>query len=623
MAAARKQGRNLSRFAVTLSAALVISSSGTAVVAALMQARSERDARRVAEEHRPVEVHSQDYVSSNECRSCHPSEYASWSSSYHRSMTQVATARTVMGKFDGVRLSDGQDYVLGHSDDAFYVDITARPGAVPERHPITLITGSHHMQTYWFETGHDRSLGQLPFVFLNADQRWVPRDAIFIEPPQAPQRVADGRWNAACIACHTTLGQPRIDASGKFDTQVAEFGIACEACHGPGEEHVARNRSPLARYAQHFSGGGDQSIVQPRKLTHERASYICGQCHATLLYDSPASMRDWNEHGPRFRPGGDLPSSVWLLQPSRANADPRIAGVVEHDRAHVDGQFWSDGVMRVSGREFNGMVDSPCYERGELSCSSCHAMHQSADDPRPAEAWHVGQLAVGMEGDRGCLQCHAELAENLRQHTQHAPESEGSRCYNCHMPYTSYGLLKALRSHRIDVPSVAASVDAGRPNACNLCHLDKSLGWTARQLSERYGLATPPLEGDDATVPFAELIGLRGDAGQRALIAWAMGWAPAQAASKPRFAPALLGVLMDDPYDAVRYIAERSLRSLGPRVRGFRYDFVSRPADREPVAAQVAHLMQPDMPREERERMRDLFSRLLESRDDKPVRLLE
>jgi hypothetical protein len=539
-------------------------------------------------------------------------------------MTQVATPGSVQGRFDGVKLADSAQYTLGRSGSGFFVDIAA-PGVALERHSIALVTGSHHMQTYWFETGHDRSLGQLPFMYLNADQRWVPRDAIFIQPPSAAIKVPEGRWNASCITCHTTLGQPRIDAKGKFDTQVAEFGIACEACHGPAEDHVALNRSPLARYRRHFGGVTDEAIVQPKKLTHERGSYVCGQCHATLLYDSPASMRDWNEHGPAFRPGGDLPAAVWLLQPSHASVDPRIAGVLTRDRSHVDGQFWSDGVMRVSGREFNGMVDSPCYERGEMACTSCHAMHQTADDPRPVETWHAGQLAVGMDGDRGCLQCHESIGRSLAQHTHHAAESDGSRCYNCHMTYTSYGLLKALRSHRIDVPNVTATLDAGRPNACNLCHLDKSLGWTASKLREMYGVASPVVEGDAAEVPLAVWMGLRGDAGQRALIAWALGWRSAQAAYRSNVNPALLGVLMDDPYDAVRYIAERSAQSLGVDTQRLGYDFVPRPPERPSIAARVTEVLsqRSQSNSSARETSASLFERLLRERDDKPVQLLE
>jgi len=40
---------------------------------------------------RPIEVTGGGYRSSDTCRACHPSQYASWHASYHRTMTQVAT----------------------------------------------------------------------------------------------------------------------------------------------------------------------------------------------------------------------------------------------------------------------------------------------------------------------------------------------------------------------------------------------------------------------------------------------------------------------------------------------------------------------------------------------------
>jgi hypothetical protein len=540
-------------------------------------------------------------------------------------MTQVAGPGSVFGTFDGVELGDGPRYRLDREGDGFFVNVATVPGESGSRRPITLVTGSHHMQIYWFETGTGRALGQLPFVYLKADQRWVPRDDIFIEPPRATRPIADGRWNASCIACHTTWGQPRIDAQGEFDTRVAEFGIACEACHGPGEEHLARNRSPLSRYARHLGSGEDASIVNPGKLTHQRASHVCAQCHATWLHDGPDSMRRWNENGLAYRPPGDLfAGTVWLLQPSREANDVRVVRMLANDRTYVEGLFWRDGMMRVSGREYNGMIDSVCYARGELSCLSCHAMHQPASDHRPPDVWSDDQLRVGMDGDRACLQCHSEYASKLADHTHHAPDSAGSRCLNCHMPYTSYGLLKALRSHRIDVPGVSATVTAGRPNACNLCHLDKSLGWTATWLRKRYGIESPALDADQENVELALLLGLTGDAGQRALIAWALGWGPARVASNRAFMPALLGVLMDDPYDAVRYIAERSLRSL-PDVdaRALKYDFVRRPAERESVASSVANLGKVELTATERQRLQTLYEQLGRRRDDRPVRLLE
>ena len=42
-----------------------------------------------------------------------------------------------------------------------------------------------------------------------------------------------------------------------------------------------------------------------------------------------------------------------------------------------------------------------------------------------------------------------------------------------------------------------ATLATGRPNACNLCHLDKTLGWTAQYLEQWYGVTRPALDTDE------------------------------------------------------------------------------------------------------------------------------
>src|SRR5262249_16962332 len=149
------------------------------------------------------------------------------------------------------------------------------------------------------------------------------------------------------------------------------------------------------------------------------------------------------------------------------------------DPTYLPGTFWSDGLVRVSGREFNGLVDSPCFARAidpqhTLTCTSCHTLHKASDDSRPTAEWADShQLAPGKETNEACVGCHQSIGVNLTSHTRHRADSSGSSCYNCHMPYTSYGLLRALRSHTITVPTVRESVEVGRPNACNACHLDR------------------------------------------------------------------------------------------------------------------------------------------------------
>ena len=72
---------------------------------------------------------------------------------------------------------------------------------------------------------------------------------------------------------------------------------------------------------------------------------------------------------------------------------------------------------------------------------------------------------------------------------------------------------------------------------------------------------------------------LRGDAGQRALAAWSYGWEPAQTASGTSWMVPYLGELLGDPYDAVRFIAAKSLRTI-PGFETLQYDFTGTRDDR-------------------------------------------
>jgi len=223
-----------------------------------------------------------------------------------------------------------------------------------------------------------------------------------------------------------------------------------------------------------------------------------------------------------------------------------------------------------------------------MSCLSCHEMHQAADDLRPREEWGDDQLHPGMRGNTACTQCHDEYEDEsfLAAHTHHAPSSTGSNCYNCHMPYTTYGLLKGIRSHEVSSPDVRASVETGRPNACNQCHLDKTMGWAAQRLKEWYGITPPGLTAEQREIAASILWALKGDAGQRALMAWSFGWEPARTVSGTDWFAPFLATLAGDPYHAVRYIAYRSLKDL-PSASGLRYDYMMERPERDRAVMQV------------------------------------
>jgi hypothetical protein len=302
-----------------------------------------------------------------------------------------------------------------------------------------------------------------------------------------------------------------------------------------------------------------------------------------------------------------------------------MQALLADDSRFIRDAFWPDGKVRVSGREYNGLIESPCYQRATtpertLSCFSCHTLHRRSDDPRTLVEWADDQLAwvaptsssaeantavsgslspaerapvASGEGDRdlreddeACLQCHDAMRQRVASHTHHQAGSSGSRCYNCHMPYTTYGLLKTIRSHTVSRPTVAESTETGRPNACNLCHLDRTLGWTSAALTEWYGTASPALTDDQRQVAASILWLLEGDAGLRAIVSRAMAWPPAQRASGTAWMAPYLAQLLDDPYDAIRLGAASAIAAI-PGYSDLRLDATAPPAERRQMQLQV------------------------------------
>lgn len=531
--------------------------------------------------HTPHQGRDGGYVSSDTCIACHPGEYHSWHRSYHRTMTQLATPAAVVAPFDDVHLAaGGRTYDLSRRGDAYFVDMVdlqaeraqaRNKGPAPGRREVQVVmtTGSHAMQTYWVEAKDTREVFNLPWVYEFASRRWLPRESVFLRDPAAgPFKQT---WNDNCIGCHSTGPQPKLGKQGA-DTRVGELGIACEACHGPGAAHVEANRDPLRRYQKHLAGAPDPTIVNPARLDPERSSQVCGQCHSVNLINDPKGWYAGDGHV--YRPGDDLGASREVLLPRSDPDNPGLKWAVSTDANYLDQYFWRDGMVRVSGREYNGMVESKCHTAGGMTCLSCHSMHGDEPDMQPKP---------GLRGAAACLQCHPQFgeADALTAHTHHPAGSSGSDCLNCHMPYTTYGLLRGLRSHLVDSPTVAATQATGRANACNACHLDKPLAWADERLSSWYGQPSQAstLTEEDRSVAAEVQWLLRGDAGQRALAAWYAGWAAAQDASGADWQAAHLAELLTDPYDAVRLIAARSLKTL-PGYADSEYDAIAPPAQR-------------------------------------------
>ena len=522
----------------------------------------------------PYQRTDNEYVGSNSCKECHTDEHKSWHDSYHRSMTQIMSPESVKAAFNGQSLIfEGEKFTMQKRGEEYWttiesIDATKNspngkdPNAIDVR--MGMVTGSHHMQVFWLPGMMGNLQIGFPFAWLIEEKRWAPRNSLFIRNPHSV--ISKENWNMNCIRCHTTGPKPKPNKKEqRFESEVADLGISCEACHGPGQQHVDRQLS-LAKMTNEERtkaiASQPLSIIQPADLDHKRSTQVCGSCHGMKWFDK---SENWTEKGFSYRPGDDLAKTTPIIQPSKANEQDWLKPVLENNPEILDDFFWEDGKIRVTGREYNGLLESPCHQRGTMSCVSCHSMHNS--DPND-------QLASGMRTNKACLQCHKEMGDNISAHTLHPVNSAGSNCYNCHMPHTSYGLLKAIRSHTIETPNIATTLKTGRPNACNLCHLDKTLDWTAEHLAKRTNkpkINVPPIHKTTA----ASIVWLlKGEAGQRALAAWHMGWEPALKISGTGWQSPILADSLNDPYSAVRYIANKALLKQ-PGFNSFKFDFVA------------------------------------------------
>ncbi len=588
---------------------------------------------------RPIQETREDFVSSEQCRECHQSNHASWHASYHRTMTQVAHADTVMGTFTNQVVSvfgGKENYQMFVHEGLPWMkrlenNQAIHPPGLENAVPAVLTTGSHHMQVYWSPTGEGRELNLMPLVYLKQAERWIPRDAAFLLPPQKSSQSELGRWNQICIQCHTTDGRNHMPQSADeaIETKASEFGISCEACHGPGKQHIAYHKLEATDEARPKI----DPIVNPAELDHQRSAQVCGGCHSVSA--NHGEPDEWVQ----FRAGRDLEKEriVFDRTPETLGWLAKYNSVNTNDTSKVEEAygrwFWEDGVARVSGREYSALRKSGCHTRGEMSCISCHRVHPSRLDDDELKNWADDMLEPHMRGDQSCLQCHEKKEYAVSSHTHHKTDSSGSHCMNCHMPHTNYGLLKAIRDHSVGSPSVKETVELGRPNACNLCHLDKPLKWTNEHLADWYDIKPVELTEDQSKIATGALWTLKGDAGLRALVAWHLGWPEAMNTSGTDWMIPYLANLLNDRYDAVRFIAGRSLEA-HREYREFEYDFLATDMKRRLIAKNLLQLWATANPTSGTDRratliddsgkiLQEEYDRLLRRRDIRAVVLAE
>lgn len=534
----------------------------------------------------PRDLHDVAYATSAECQRCHQDHYASWHRTYHRTMTAEATGDTVLGDFDGAAVAYGGVTARFTRERGTFVVTFYEEGRAARRAEVERVVGSHRYQQLLARD--DDLYVRLPVAWHVGEQRWFHMNGAFLTPdPVGLDTTIDRadydrhvvRWNDNCIFCHNVAPNPGREGD-RFESTVAELGIACEACHGPAEAHVALNSNPVRRYWLQLTGSDDPTMVSPADLDADRSAEVCGRCHGQRITDD---IDRFHTDGDPYVPGDRLTDySDPLWRDTALDGDPGPFAL----------RFWRDGTPRLTAYEYQGMLLSPCAEGGEMTCASCHAMHEG--DP-------AGQIRPSATGDAACTQCHTELGTPaaLAAHTRHEPAGSGARCVACHMPPIVYGLVSIHRSHRVEVPDPAQHAADGRPDACTLCHIERTRAWAATELARgwpRDERTATEATSSPAEWPEVDRALLAGDPIERAVTASAIG--DGRSARDHRRDAARLGILLDalrdDPYPAVRWITWRAGRALHPARVWDTYDPMAGPAAREVSVASIERALGPE-----------------------------
>jgi predicted CXXCH cytochrome family protein len=365
-------------------------------------------------------------------------------------MVQPATAKAVQGDFARGRVVlRGLPYLLRQANGVFYITEAYLTGKAQE-HRVEYTLGNRRIQHYLTKLP-DGKVIVLPPSWDIQRKEWFHN--LDIDDPEEAPGVQVQVWNKSCYSCHVSQQEKNFDPSTDlYKTSWLDFGINCERCHGPGAKHVARYSTAGA--AHQAAGAGSEIVVQTR-LDAARNTMVCAQCH---------SFRDIYALGYN---AGD-------------NYYDYFFPVLEYglDDA-ADPAYWADGRTRRFSNDAFGLWQSECFLKGGATCLTCHAV------PHDTDINHNPQLRP--DANALCTQCHKEIGRATSAHTHHAAQSTGSSCVECHMPRTVYSIKAQIRDHSMTVPVPENSIHHDIPNACNLCHKDRSPQWAIEAMDKWYG----------------------------------------------------------------------------------------------------------------------------------------
>ncbi len=377
------------------------------------------------------------FAGSMACKECHESEYEAWKLSDHYKSMQVADMQSVLGDFNNaVFKSKGFTNRMFQNDSTFYMVLENRNGN-PDTFSVRYTFGYYPLQQYIIEFPDGRY--QCTHVAWDSmENKWFDLypDLEIHHSEWLHWSGGAQTWNNMCADCHSTNLQKNYQAeSDSYHTTWDEINVSCEACHGPGSEHIRLARADAKPELV------NSSVFLGAFSSQQEQMQFCARCHSRR--SQLTNSFNFEEH--------------WMQQYS-----PEI---LRPDLYYADGQILDEVYV------WGSFTQSRMYREG-VRCLDCHDPHT---------------YRRKMEGNLLCLQCHDLQTYDNKSHHFHEPGSDGAKCESCHMPGRYYMVNDYRPDHSFRVPRPDLSVKYDVPNACNRCHEDQSSQWAADWVNTWYG----------------------------------------------------------------------------------------------------------------------------------------
>jgi tetratricopeptide (TPR) repeat protein len=385
-----------------------------------------------------------EYVGSGSCIECHEKFYELWSPSHHGKAMQPVNAEFMRNE----NLPGSEDFSLEGKTYRIAIGDTTMTmieidGDNSKNYEVVWALGGKNV--YYFLTPLEKGkLQTIPLAYNLNDKAWYnnPESAVrhFPEGMEADQALPWKdrmyNFNSSCYSCHVSQLQTNFDlATDSYNSTWKEPGINCETCHGPSGNHVR-----IFRNAKEGEVQKDLGLISTKVFTPEQHNWSCAPCHAKMHPITPSYMP-----GDKYFDNYDLT----VLN----NTD-----------------FYPDGRDLGENYTYTGWMMNVCNDNGEFHCVMCHTSS--------------GRDRFKNNPNDACKKCHEERVVNVVEHSGHKADSPGSVCINCHMPKTVFGNMNRS-DHSFRPPMPEATIRFNSPNACNMCHTDKSAEWANNIVKQR------------------------------------------------------------------------------------------------------------------------------------------